>query len=242
MSFGLSRSSASFNPAQRGTPESCWETALGDAPLLSLPSAAIMVVSPHPDDEVFGAGGLIRSAAHAGHEVTILSVTDGEAAYPDWPGLDRIRRRELDNALSVLTPQAVSTHHLGIPDGQVARSRAELLDAIDRRLSRDDTVLVAPYERDGHPDHDATGEVCCEIAKLRNVALWRYPLRVWHHSSPDHFLGQPLSRFVFDNATRKAKALAMSCFTSQIRPSGRLPVVPRHVLPYFTRPYEVFLL
>jgi LmbE family N-acetylglucosaminyl deacetylase len=241
MSFVFSSSSASFDPAGHGTPESCWEAAFVDAPLLSLPSSAIVIVSPHPDDEVLGAGGLIRSAAHAGREVTVLSVTDGEAAYPDWEGLDRIRRREVRNALSVLVPQTVSTRHLSIPDGKVHENRASLFDAIDRRLTGD-TVLVAPFERDGHPDHDATGEVCCDIARLRNLTLWRYPIWVWHHGSPEHFAGHPLGRFVLDEATREAKARAMTCFTSQLRPVGRAPIVPSHVLQYFTRPYEVFLL
>jgi hypothetical protein len=39
-------------------------------------------VTPHPDDEILGAGGLIRACAMAGRKVTVLSVTDGEAADP----------------------------------------------------------------------------------------------------------------------------------------------------------------
>ena len=143
MSFGLNTSSPTFDPAQRGTPESSWEAALRDAPLLSLPASAIVVVSPHPDDEVLGAGGLIRSAAQAGHQVTVLSVTDGEAAYPDWKGLDRIRRREVRDALSVLVPQTVCTRHLSLPDGKVDQNRATLSDAIDRRLSRNAAAMIA---------------------------------------------------------------------------------------------------
>jgi LmbE family N-acetylglucosaminyl deacetylase len=102
------------------------------------------------------------------------------------------------------------------------------------------TALIAPYERDGHPDHDAAGEVCCEIARLRKVALWRYPIWIWHHGFPERFADESLGRFLLDEATREAKARAMSCFTSQVRPLGREPVVPAHVLKYFTRPYEVF--
>jgi LmbE family N-acetylglucosaminyl deacetylase len=240
MKQALSRTHISFNPAQHGTPETSWETALRDAPLLSLPPSAIVVVSPHPDDEVLGAGGLIGSAARAGHEVTVLSVTDGEAAYPDWEGLDRIRRREVRDALSILVPRTVSTRHLSIPDGKVDDNRATLSDAIDRQLSRD-TVLIGPYERDGHPDHDATGEVCCEVARLRKLTLLRYPIWVWHHGLPERFAGQALGRFMLDEATREAKARAMSCFVSQMSPIGREPIVPAHVLQYFTRPYEVFL-
>jgi LmbE family N-acetylglucosaminyl deacetylase len=239
MSFGLS-SSASFNPARRGTPEHLWEAALADATFLSLPAAAVVVVSPHPDDEVLGSGGLIRSAARAGQEVTVLSVTDGEAAYPDWQGLDRIRRREVSDALSILSPQTVSTHRLGIPDGQVDRYRASLFDAIDQRISGN-TLLVAPYERDGHPDHDATGEVCCEIARVRAVPLWRYPIWVWHHGTPERLPDKTWGRFILDAATVNAKARAMCCFTSQVSPLGREPIIPSHVLPYFRRPYEAFL-
>jgi LmbE family N-acetylglucosaminyl deacetylase len=51
-----------------------------------------------------------------------------------------------------------------------------------------------------------------------------------------------LGRFMRDEAARGAKTLAMHCFASQLRPSGREPIVPSHVLQDFTRPYEVFLL
>jgi LmbE family N-acetylglucosaminyl deacetylase len=240
MSHRLSTASASFNPAHHGTSESRWKAVLEDAPLLALPCAGMVVVSPHPDDEVLGAGGLICSAARAGHDPIVLSVTDGEAAYPDWKGLDRIRRRELSDALNVLAPQNVHTEHLSIPDGRVNEHRATLFDAIDRRISRN-ALLVAPYERDGHPDHDATGEVCCEIARLRGVTLWRYPIWLWHHGTPEQFAANGWGRFLIDLATLKAKARAMRCFASQMRPLGREPIVPGHILSYFIRPYEAFL-
>ena len=118
-----------FNPACFGTPESRWQAALADAPPLSLDAAAVLIVSPHPDDEVLGSGGLIRKAAQAKRAVTVLSVTDGEAAYPDWHDLRKVRRRELGDALRMLAPQ-VKTHRLSIPDGQVSARRADLAEAI----------------------------------------------------------------------------------------------------------------
>jgi LmbE family N-acetylglucosaminyl deacetylase len=240
MSLGFYTPSPQFEPALPGTPESGWQTALEDAPLLPLPRYALLVVSPHPDDEVLGAGGLIASAARAGRAVDVLSVTDGEAAYPDWKGLDRIRRREVSEALKVLAPSVV-IRHLSIPDGRVAEHRARLFEAVERRVARD-TILVAPFECDGHPDHDATGEVCREIARTRGVTLWRYPIWLWHHGTPDHFGGARWGRFSLDQDAVTAKALAMACFASQLRPLGREPIVPGHVLRYFRRPYEAFLL
>jgi LmbE family N-acetylglucosaminyl deacetylase len=232
--------SPAFNPAHPGTPGTASGAALAHGPVLEISCATLLIVSPRPDDEVLGAGGLIRAAAQRGSAISVLSVTDGEAAYPDWRGLGRIRRRQMDDALSVLTRRKVATHHLNIPDGRVGQHRAALFDAIARRISGS-TLLVAPYERDGHPDHDATGEVCREIARLRRVTLWRYPIWSRHHSTPDRFAGKPWGRLVLDAATIQAKARASSCFTSQMRPSGRAPVVPHHVLPFFTRAYEAFL-
>jgi LmbE family N-acetylglucosaminyl deacetylase len=242
MPVGLTHTSPPFNAAHFGTPEPFWDAALKHERALELPNAAIVVVSPHPDDEVLGAGGLIRAAASAGRAVTVLSVTDGEAAYADWQGLDRIRCREVSEALSVLAPlHQMPNPHLRIRDGRVDYYRSALFEAIDRYVSPS-TLLVAPYERDGHPDHDATGQVCCEIARLRALTLWRYPIWTWHHSTPQRLAGRPRGRFLLDAAAMQAKARAMNCFTSQMRPSGRQPIVPHHVLRYFRRSYEAFLL
>jgi LmbE family N-acetylglucosaminyl deacetylase len=230
-----------FNPAHHGTPDGVWQAALERARALKLPNAAIVVVSPHPDDEVLGAGGLISAAALAGSDVTVLAVTDGEAAYPDWHGLGRVRCREVSEALSVLAPLRVALQHLRIPDGQVDQHRATLFDAVEQRILPS-TLLVAPYERDGHPDHDATGEVCCEIARLHTLTIWRYPIWTWHHGTPRGLSPKRWGCFHLDAAAMRAKARAMSCFASQMRPLGREPIVPAHVLPYFARPYEAYLI
>src|ERR1700719_3455965 len=61
--------------------------------------------------EVLAAGGLIHSWAVGGRAVTIVSVTDGEAAFPRWRGLDLVRRDELKGALRKLCPTHVSVVH-----------------------------------------------------------------------------------------------------------------------------------
>jgi LmbE family N-acetylglucosaminyl deacetylase len=238
--MGQSTPSPAFDPAREGTPELLWEAALERAPVLELPCTAIVVVSPHPDDEVLGAGGLISIAARTGHEVTVLSVTDGEAAYPDWAGLDEVRRREVRDALSVLAPFKLTIRRVSIPDGRVGRHRATLFEAIARCTSGS-PLLVAPYEGDGHPDHDAAGEVGLEIAELHGLTLWRYPIWTWHHGTPDRLADRRWGRFPLDPAALDKKTRAISCFASQLRPSGRDPIVPDHVLPYFTRSYEAYL-
>jgi LmbE family N-acetylglucosaminyl deacetylase len=230
-----------FGPVDAGTPEATWLELLEDRPQWTPQNGPLLVVSPHPDDEVLAAGGLIHSWAAAGREVTIVSVTDGEAAFPSWHGLDLVRRFELKGALRKLCLTHVSVIRVGLPDGKVRhfanRVRNVLLALIEPRMT-----LIAPYERDGHCDHDAIGEICVALARSHGIALARYPVWTWHHSDPRSFADTRWGRFALSLEARRAKARAVQCFASQLHPPRAPPVVPKHVLSHFERPYEAFIL
>jgi LmbE family N-acetylglucosaminyl deacetylase len=204
-------------------------------------SGRLVVVSPHPDDEVLACGGLMRQWALAGHPVTVVSVTDGEKAYPGWEGLDLIRRRELKAGLRVLVSTHVSVRRIGIPDGAVGEHFNRLRNAIENILDPLAT-LVAPYEHDGHPDHDATGRVCRAIAQALNISWVRYPVWSWHRCKPSALADLNWGRYPLNMDTQRAKARAVQCFASQINPGVGRPILPANVLRYFSRPYEAFIL
>jgi LmbE family N-acetylglucosaminyl deacetylase len=232
----------SFNPALPGTAESVWQRALTRHASWAPRPGPLLVVSPHPDDEVFGAGGLMRMWSAWHHPVALLSVTDGEAAFPDWLDLKARRRAELDRALRILSPSHIHRFHLGLADGAGEKNIPALREAL-AMLCEFEPTLIAPYERDGHPDHDAAGEACLEIAHELKLPIARYPIWKWHHGDPDDFTGLRLGRFALDTATQAAKADAMECFASQLAPGEtRSPIVPAHVLAYFRRDFEVFVL
>jgi LmbE family N-acetylglucosaminyl deacetylase len=230
-----------FDPALDGTPEAAWQSAITALPTWEPPPRPLLIVSPHPDDEILGAGGLIRTWVQHRRPVTILSVTDGEAAYPDWKGLARIRHIELKDALQTLGAAQVSVIRLGIPDGRVAARARQLKRAIISAAASGSTI-ISPYERDGHPDHEAAGRVCCELARLDGFYVARYPIWMWHHAHPSMFNQANGRKFLLDAATQRAKADAMQRFASQVAPAHRTPIVPEHVIAYFSRPYEVFIL
>jgi LmbE family N-acetylglucosaminyl deacetylase len=200
-----------------------------------------LIVSPHPDDEVLGAGGLIRIWSERGHRVVVLSVTDGEAAYPEWRGLDVVRRGELDQALTTLSSRPVRAVRLAIPDGSVRMRMRQLIGAL-RKLCESRPTLVAPFEADGHPDHEAVASACLTVADDLGLPIARYPIWAWHHAEPAAFAGNRWGRFALDAHTQAAKGAAINCFTSQLNPGdSREPIVPAHVLEYFKRDYEAFL-
>jgi len=230
-----------FEPMDAGTPEEHWLQLLSGWPTWTPAAGPLLVVSPHPDDEVLAAGGLIHSWAAAGYPVTIVSVTDGEAAFPAWQGLDLVRREELKGALRKLCLTHVSVMRLGLPDGKVAEHANRLRNALLTLLTPRLTVL-APYEHDGHPDHESTGRVCCDLAHSHGVTVARYPVWTWHHTDPSGLHGRRGGRFMLSFEARRAKARAVQCFVSQLQPPRAKPIVPPHVLSYFERPYETFLL
>ena len=230
-----------FDPADAGTPEHEWLDAFTQCPSWAPQPGRLLVVSPHPDDEVLAAGGLMHTWATAGRPVTVVSVTDGEAAYPEWKGLDLVRREELKGALRKLCPTHVSVSRVGLPDGHVAQHANRLRNALIALLEPSVT-LIAPYERDGHPDHEAVGEVCCGLARSHGAALARFPVWTWHNARPAAFKDARWGKFALNAEARRAKSRALQCFTSQLQPERAAPIVPPHVLAHFERPYEVFLL
>ena len=233
---------AAFDTALAGTPEIIWQNALAQQPCWAPRRGPLLVVSPHPDDEVLGAGGLMRMWCAWNYPVTLVSVTDGEAAYPDWRNLKDRRRAELDRALGVLSPSVIRTVRLALADGGGEANRAALEGALST-LSANRPTLIAPYESDGHPDHEATGKACLNMACALQLPIARFPIWAWHQRHPRHFQGARFGCFALDRASHAAKGDAMACFTSQLAPGApRVPIVPNHVLDYFRRDFEAFLL
>lgn len=235
----------------RGTPEECWLPVLERLPEWSRPGSGghVVVVSPHPDDETLGVGGLLAELLARGWSVCVAAVTDGEAAYGrEGPlvgrGLARRRQAEQEEALRRLNEAGVADRisilRFGMPDGEVETARADLTAALASALRGADWCL-APLVWDGHPDHEVSGAAARDACGNR-VPLASYPIWAWHWATPSQL---PLARAIrvpLSPATRERKAHALRCFTSQYEPVEGGPVVPPHVRVRFERPFEVLLL
>ena len=232
-----------------GTTEDTWLAFLDQlrlpALLLEPAPARVVVLAPHPDDEVLGVGGLIALLCAAGSHVQVVAVTDGEASHLGGsvaPAALAARRiTETSRAVAALG----LTHpvrHLHLPDGGREQLTAPLLAAL--RLAPGDWLL-APWSGDGHPDHEAVGRAGELLAGRDGARLLAYPVWAWHWADPStgalpwdraHKVALPL-------VVRKQKACATASFVSQIEPIGPLPqdqpVLPAAVLARFSRPFEV---
>ncbi|MGA7615636.1 MAG: PIG-L family deacetylase [Thermoanaerobaculia bacterium] len=125
----------------------------------------LLVLAPHPDDEVIGCGGLL--AQHlAEHRITrIVVFTDGTAAEGvDDPAVYReIRENEVRRGLQQLggTPDL---EFLRIPDRHLEEHRTaagESIRAILQEFRPDLIVLPSPVEI--HPDHRALSRAFFDV-------------------------------------------------------------------------------
>lgn len=231
-----------------GTPAQAWRAVVSEMPTWSLPLRRyqrLVVAAPHPDDETLGAGGLICEAARLHWPVVVLSISDGEAAYPAKTPTSAVdlaaqRRAEVHAAIKRLgSGAAIEIVRGGFPDGYLESHLDSIVEFLEAHTRRGD-LLIAPLVCDGHPDHDAVGRAASTVAERGGLHVLHYPIWAWHwHSPADSLISRSGQRFELSPPAIEAKQGALLSFTSQS--SGSDPVLPSHFLDRFDSPFEVFV-
>jgi LmbE family N-acetylglucosaminyl deacetylase len=211
----------------------------------------VVVVAPHPDDEILGVGGLLQEFHRRGVDILIVAVTDGEASHTKSElakkiDLRSIRAKESRVALQRLGISKPEVIRLRIPDGQVT-ANVERLEAELLCLLSPSDLCLAPWDKDGHPDHDASGIAVQNVAAYVGNDVLNYLVWALHWGDPE---GNDLPwhacrrhELSMHQCARKRRATL--AFRSQIRPIGRsraqAPVLPLDVLRRHWLDYEFFI-
>jgi LmbE family N-acetylglucosaminyl deacetylase len=121
-------------------------------------SSPVLVLAPHPDDEIIGPGGTLVRHRAAKAPVTIAILTDGRwGGYnPDQKLCDR-RKEESRQAAKILGIDPPI--FFDAPDGELGQTPdiAEKLIKLFREKSP--RYVYLPALTDGHPDHWSTNEL-----------------------------------------------------------------------------------
>jgi LmbE family N-acetylglucosaminyl deacetylase len=144
----------------------------------------VMVVTAHPDDPEFGAGGTVAKMVKEGREVTYVIATNGNKGSGDRTmtpeRLARIRQEEQRNAARVLGVERVE--FLGYEDGEIEDTRALRRDVTrEIRRWRPDLIITQNPNRSrnlyaSHRDHRITAGVVLDCV---------YPLARDHMAFPE---------------------------------------------------------
>jgi N-acetylglucosamine malate deacetylase 1 len=167
----------------------------------------ILAISPHPDDETIGAGGLL--VAHREHaEIFIITIFNGDGGgvlegvgrdSSDYRGrLAEARQRELNAACVHFSGKVAG--RLGLPDGSIpapVEPIAERLRKIVQAVRPD--VVILPWLLDKHPDHRTTNVLwACACADVRCMVLGT---EIWSLGIPNAYFD------ITDLLSRKLSAI-----------------------------------
>lgn len=169
----------------------------------------LLLVVPHPDDEVFGVGAVLARTASTGRAAT-LTLTRGGAGrtlgLATRAGLPEARERELRASLAALGVQdaTILDYPDYVPDADRGMERRPGLAGVDRDLLLGEVVAVmertrpravvtfGPNGSNGHPDHCVTHElVLAAFAVVRPR-----PERLYYFASPQPFTGPQREGFL----------------------------------------------
>ena len=175
----------------------------------------IVCVGGHPDDPESGCGGTLAMLSTAGHSVTIIYLTSGEAGINGVSHADAaaIRSKEAIAACAILNSKSVFA---GQVDGDTIVNN-EWVNRISKLIAEEKPDLVfTHWPLDSHKDHQA--------ASLLTIQSWihlrkEFVLYFFEVCTGSQTMGFKPTDYVDITATREQKRRAVYCHTSQ-NPEG----------------------
>lgn len=166
----------------------------------------ILVLSPHPDDDIFGCGGTLALFKLAGSEITVLNLTNGKNSHR----LDEATRacKEID---------VCDIRFWDTLDGQVKATKetvsklSELLEEIAPE------IIFVPSFFDTHNDHIETAKILAKSLAQSDLSPEIFSYEIW----------QPLfaNRLVKIDAIIDKKQKAIETHRSQLEDRDYLSAI-----------------
>lgn len=157
------------------------------------PTARVVVIAPHPDDETLGCGGWLAACCAGGVDVKVIVLTDGSASHPGHPVLTPSllaaqRRQECLDACRELGLEKSGVEFWALPDGKLDRldpalgreAREKLLRLASGNVRQ---VWLVPGWQDGSTEHTGARELVSDA--LREASdppqIWEYFIWGWRN-------------------------------------------------------------
>lgn len=180
----------------------------------------VLVIAPHPDDEVLGCGGTMRRMTLAGEKVTVAIVTRGTPLYPDAQ-VNRVRAEAAAaadrlgvHALRFLDLPVTMLHLL--PEHELNGAFFKLI-----RETEPDTLFL-PFVGDRHEDHRQIFDAALVASRPDGRRYRVSRICCYETVSETHWAAPGIEAafnptwYVNIGATLADKLEAMRCYASQL--------------------------
>jgi N-acetylglucosamine malate deacetylase 1 len=171
----------------------------------------VLVIAPHPDDDVIGMGGTMRLLADDGNKIFTVYVTHGGAAPSPTGASASVRRSEALAALKIVRAAGaffLSHAGSGLAGGAAAKAARQLRRIINL-LKPVEIYMPSPFER--HPTHRRVTRITLQALKNQVPPA----PRAWGYSVWGGVYGLPGARVVDISRAVRAKKKAIRQHASQ---------------------------
>lgn len=182
------------------------------------PRATVLILAPHPDDEVFGCGGAIMRHLAQGDAVSVIIATDGHAAVIHESEKAKqnyilMRYQESQNTAQLLGYQYLN--FWGFPDRELKYNNLTVEKTIQTILRNKATLIYAPSIFEIHPDHFNLAQIAIDAVIATQTSLMMYEIGVPLHPN-----------FLLDiTDLKERKYQAMACFRSQTQLNDYINII-----------------
>lgn len=182
----------------------------------------VLVIAPHPDDEVLGVGGTIARLGYKGHDVFVTIVTQGDPSMFDPAFIEQARQEALEAHRLLGVRDTIFLEGFPaalldtIPHSQLNQALGKVLHDVEPEL------LFIPFNGDVHLDHRLVFESALVAARPNTQpvrAIYAYETLSETNWNAAPLTPGFLSNTYFDiSAFLEVKLKAMSIYQTQLKP------------------------
>ena len=171
----------------------------------------IVCAGGHPDDPESGCGGTLAKLSNAGHDVTIIYLTTGEAGIPGKTHDEAaaIRKQEAINACKILNAKPVFAGQI---DGDTVINNDWVHTMNQLIASEAPDIVLTHWPIDSHKDHQVAGML---VMRSWMQADNPWPLYFFEVCAGEQSMGFHPSDYVDITEVQEQKRKAVYCHISQ---------------------------
>lgn len=139
----------------------------------------ILVLAPHPDDDVIGCGGTLAKCAKAGSHVKVVYMTDGRYGNSNIPMDELIGLRKTEAIAGLKVIGIDDAVFLDIPDMGLRCTRENVNALLQIIREFEPTAIFVPSLWEMPPDHRTTVIIAAHAARKLETSPDFYCYEVW---------------------------------------------------------------